>query len=249
MAQSKLILLAESDVVNERVARRQLENLGYHVASVSNGPEAVAALGGTAYDLVLMDCAMPEMDGLSTTREIRRREGTIKHTTIVAMTAHGLKGDRENCLAAGMDDYISTPLRPSDLENLLERIFAGPNDLSQSEAEAETLPPPVDLEHINEAMGEDTSEILDLYVTGTTQDLAKLAKAIQTNNVEEVDQIAHNCAGTSATCGMVAIVPMFRALEKAGREGNLDKASEYLDEAKRQFERIRLFLKAEFLIP
>lgn len=248
MAHNKIILLAEADIVNERVARHQLENLGHRVASVSNGREAVGALAGASFDLVLMDCELPEMDGYKTTAEIRRREGATKHSTIVAMTAHGMKGDREKCLAAGMDDYISTPVRPSDLEGLLERIFAGPSSLSESEDAAETLPPPVDLEHINDVMGEQSAEILDLYVTGTTQDLVRLTSAIQTNNVQEVDLIAHNCAGTSATCGMVAIVPVFRALEKAAREGSLDRAPAYLDEAKRQFERICSFLKAEFLI-
>ena len=246
MTQSKLILLAEDNIVNQKVALGLLEKLGHRVAAVANGREAVEALTGISYDLVLMDCQMPEMDGYEATAEIRRREGTRKHTMIVAMTAHAMKGDREKCLAAGMDDYISKPVRPQDLADLLERIFALPAAYSQTEVAAEALPAPVDMEHIYDVMVDEQSEILVLYLTGTTENLKKLACAIETNNIHEVESLAHNCAGTSATCGMVAVVPAFRALEKAAREGCLDNAPALLDEAKKQFERICSFFKTEF---
>ena len=245
MTQSKLILLAEDNLVNQKVAVRILEKLGHRVEAVGNGSEAVAALTSTSYDLVFMDCQMPEMDGYEATAEIRRREGTTKHTTIVAMTAHAMKGDRERCLAAGMDDYISKPVRPVDLASLLERIFACPDELSENGSSAEALSAPVDMEHIHDVMGDELSEILDLYLTGTTENLEKLTTAIQTNNIHDVDSLAHNCAGTSATCGMVAVVPAFRALEQAAREGCLDDAPVLLAEAKKQFERICAFLKTE----
>jgi len=116
------VLVAEDNAINQLVAARLLQSLGYVVDMVENGQQAVEAVRQGTYDLVLMDCHMPEMDGFELVAEIRRREhGSGAHLPIIAMTADAMKGDRERCLAAGMDDYLAKPVRAQTLLEVLER--------------------------------------------------------------------------------------------------------------------------------
>ena len=119
------ILLAEDNPINQKVAVRMLERLGFRVEVVANGREAVEACASHDYGRVLMDCQMPVLDGYAATREIRKAEGTSRHTPIVALTAHAMKGADEECLAAGMDAYLTKPIDSSLLERTLES-FLGP---------------------------------------------------------------------------------------------------------------------------
>jgi CheY-like chemotaxis protein len=118
------VLVVEDNAANLKVAVRMVEKLGYRADVAANGIEAVRVLGEVRYDAVLMDCHMPEMDGFDATRAIRRSETGGRHTPVIAMTASALSGDRERCLAAGMDDYISKPIKLHVVAAVLERWLA-----------------------------------------------------------------------------------------------------------------------------
>ena len=246
---NKLILLAEDNIVNQRVAVRQLLKLGYRADAVADGREALEALDRIPYDLVLMDCQMPELDGYEATAEIRRREGTSRHTPIVAMTANALQGDREKCIAAGMDDYISKPVKPEELREVLRRLLANPdNNKKVDRAETSEGSPPVDMERLYQALGTELTElqaILDIYLEQMPLSLEKLRSAIEVGNANEVNLIAHNCSGTSANCGMTALVSPLQELERMGRENQLAGAGTLREQVCREFERVKVFLEEQ----
>jgi two-component system sensor histidine kinase/response regulator len=119
------VLVAEDNQVNQRLAVRLFEKRGHHVTVAGNGREALDALVKDTFDLVFMDVQMPEMDGIEATAEIREREkDTARHQIVIALTAHAMKSDRERCLASGMDDYLSKPIRPPELDKILEKYLA-----------------------------------------------------------------------------------------------------------------------------
>jgi CheY-like chemotaxis protein len=248
----KLILLAEDNIVNQKIAVRQLQKLGYRADVVANGREAIAALSRIPYDLVFMDCQMPEMDGYEASAEIRRIEGEAKHTPIVAMTAHALQGDREKCLGAGMDDYVSKPVKVAELIRVLDAFFAEVSGDQVTVVKIQADAPAIDVARFHEAMGdspEEFSDILEVYVTHMSESLEKLDAALVAGDHREVELIAHNCAGTSANCGMTAVVGPLRELEEAGRAARLENASPLVAQTRLGFTRIREFLKDQPLQP
>jgi PAS domain S-box-containing protein len=244
MSSNKLILLAEDNIVNQKVAIRQLQKLGYRADAVADGREAIEAVSRISYDLVLMDCQMPEMDGYEATAEIRRQEGEWRRTPIVAMTAHALTGDREKCLAAGMDEYITKPVKLEELRRVLELFCKTPSTHSEDQPDS-TTSPLVDIDRMHEMMGDgpvELGEIMNLYLDQMGQNLHKLDAAVASGNHVEVELIAHNCAGTSVNCGMVAVAIPLRELEAVGRTGCLENAPAVLAQANQLFEQTRVCL-------
>jgi PAS domain S-box-containing protein len=240
------ILLAEDNQVNQQVALLQLKKLGYTADVVSDGRQAVDA-AQKHYDVILMDCQMPELDGYEATREIRQREGGSRHTRIVALTANALGGDREKCLDAGMDDYLTKPLRVEDLKRALEATPEPASPAARVAASPETaVEPPVDMERLRDVASgdEDTlNQLVGMYLDQTPPKLEALGTAIGLSDAKGVKQHAHSIAGTSASCGMMAIVAPMRALEKMAIENNLDGAGAVFADSRQQFDRIQKFLE------
>ncbi len=261
-------LLAEDNTINQRVALRMLEQMGYTADVASNGIEALQMLEHRPYDVIFMDVQMPEMDGIEATRRIRERERTMgngsRHTVIIALTANAMVGDREKCLAAGMDDYVPKPLRTHVLQASIEKwgpvvlrtrpaAAAAPRPVaaSVSPARGPAAPPtqdaPVDIERLTDLAGggeEEVRGLVDLYLNQTTGQLASIREAIEAGRAGEVRRIAHSCVGASATCGMQTLVAPLRELEAMGDRGQLQDAMRAWQQAAHEFDRVKQFLAA-----
>jgi PAS domain S-box-containing protein len=239
------ILVAEDNPVNRKVVLYMLQRLGLQADIAANGREALEALDARRYDLVLLDCQMPEVDGFDTAREIRRREERTgaPRTAIVAMTANAMRGDRERCLAAGMDDYLMKPLKPEDLEATLGRWLESSTPASEeSGAEA----PPVDMEHLARVFKEDSAamgEILDLYLSTTPALLDRLRAAMGKNDVTAALRAAHEIKGTSAYIAASAAANAARAVEAALRAGEWEQAEKGFEELEAAFIGVMGFIR------
>ncbi len=221
------LLLAEDNAVNQKVATRTLEKLGYYVDTVANGAEAVEKLHNGLYDAILMDCQMPEMDGYAATREIRRREGVGPRAIIIAMTASAMSGDRERCLAAGMDDYVTKPVRSEELQKTLQRHLvkdaqarlAAPGETSVDLAsDAELVGRIKELER--EVGSAAMQELIGDFLSETARSLDKLQNAIRSSDSSVALETLHTMVDCSANVGAVRLAEMCARLELAIQRGD-----------------------------
>ncbi len=252
------ILLCDDNPINQKVAVRILQQLGYKPDVTANGREALEALDKKKYDVIFMDVMMPEMDGLEATRVIRDRQKAgvsefyKSQIVIIAMTAQAMQGDREKCMAAGMDDYLAKPIRPADVSNVLAKWMASknpsPGPAAQAAAPSREAELPVDMDRLMELAGGEKAmlkELVELFYSQTVKQLAQLEAAIKANKTEEVRHLAHSCKGASATMGMAPLAAIFFELEKMGRAGSLDGAGSSVSGAASEFKRVQDFLAAQ----
>ena len=209
------VLVVEDNIVNQRLAIRLLEKRGHSLALAGNGVEALEALEASPFDAVLMDLQMPRMGGLEATAEIRRREhGTPRHTTIIAMTAHAMKGDREACLAAGMDAYLSKPIQADELYRTLEAFApnAAPsqpieNGERTSAVSQLSLAPLIDWSAALKSVADDREllyELINLFLESLPQWLIDLREAIERQDQPTAKRLAHTLKGSLRQFGASA---------------------------------------------
>jgi signal transduction histidine kinase/CheY-like chemotaxis protein/HPt (histidine-containing phosphotransfer) domain-containing protein len=216
------LLLAEDNAVNQKVSTRILEKLGYYVDTVVNGAEVVEKLQNGLYDAVLMDCQMPEMDGYAATREIRRREGAGRRSIIIAMTASAMTGDREKCLAAGMDDYVTKPVRSEELQQTLQQHLAqSAQDRTGAPAEAvvrltDETELAARLRELEQEIGpEAMQELIGDFLAETRRCMHTLRDALARSDAKIAVRMIQALIDSSANLGAAQIVEVCSYLQTA----------------------------------
>jgi CheY-like chemotaxis protein/HPt (histidine-containing phosphotransfer) domain-containing protein len=252
------ILLAEDNVVNQKVALRILERMGYRADVAANGLEVLEALERQSYDVVLMDVQMPEMDGVEATRRICEQWPEERRPRIVAMTAHAMQGDRERYLAVGMDDYISKPVRVEELVEALRQCQPLTPRTDETRAAPETVPQvtaaglsavsAIDsavLEDFRAVMGEAALELIGLFLGDASKLLASLREAVARGEAEELQRAAHTLKSSSASLGAMVLSTLCRELEAMGRAGTLEGAAEKVSQVEAEYQRVKAVLEEQ----
>jgi CheY-like chemotaxis protein len=265
---TRRVLLAEDNPVNIEVARAMLESLDLQVDCARNGIDALQAVKenftANAYDAVLMDCQMPVMDGFAATAAIRREEreaGRGRVLPIIAITANALQGDREACLAAGMDDYLSKPFSQQEIAAVIGRWMALPLAATVHHDDEPPRLPPESVEVIQRdvinrvaldkirALSRDRGDalvqkVIAAYVDDTPQQLRTLRSAIDGLDTGNVRRIAHTLKSASANVGAEALAALCKELEHLGRADTTEGADAILTDMEQEFQAVRHSLTA-----
>lgn len=220
------ILVAEDNPVNQQVITEQLNKLGFAVDVANDGEQVLQMLKNKSYDLVFLDCQMPKMDGYTAATKIRE---TNKQIILVAMTAHAMEGDREKCIRAGMDDYLSKPAEAQDFIKLFSKYSS--------------KKPSIDLDLLRQLANNKTeviNEILQMYHGQIEEQFVKLEDAIKRGAFEEIKSIAHYCKGSSAAVGCNQIRELFFKIETLAKENNLEGMSSLSEQIKSEIKELPL---------
>lgn len=248
------VLVVEDNPVNLNVARKLLQRLGLSCEAVDDGLEALKAVEKTHYDLILMDCQMPRMDGYQATRAIRLRETSkgLAHQPVIAMTANAMAGDREKCLDAGMDDYLAKPLLPAAMERMIRRWLPAAGDMAPDAGTDDLLlpddPPPTTrvggsidqgvIDELYEIMEEDFVDLLDTFLDNAPQLLRELQAAVDDQDVDRAILPSHSLKSGSANVGALGLSQQAREIEMAARVGDLQRVSVLLPELLDHFDQV-----------
>jgi PAS domain S-box-containing protein len=244
------ILLAEDNITNQQVAVSILKKLGYRADAVANGQEAIQALEMVPYDIVFMDVQMPVMDGFEATHQIRNPQSAVRNhkIPIIAVTAHAMKGDRERCLEAGMDDYISKPVAPGALAEAMEK-WLGWSQEQQAAAdrviqdiEPSKGPPVFDRQCLMARLMDD-EDLVKMIVAGFLKDIPEqirvLKEYIDQGGAEQAGSQAHKIKGAAASVGGTILSAVAFEMEKAGKSGRLTEVAALMPELEEQFELLK----------
>ncbi len=261
--EGSIVLLVEDQQINQKVATKLLQKQGLRVTIAENGQKAVEAFSSSDFDLILMDIQMPVMDGLVATEKIREKEqGSGEHIPIIAMTANAMKGNREKCLASGMDDFIPKPIIERDLFETLKQwvkiergdrvgvegaqiqmdnVTAKGNVLEEDPSEGS-----FDLSTVLAKFENDEAffhELADIFLTDIPEGIANLKLSLENNNAEEIANEAHKLKGTTGNFGVVRLSELFAELQELGEKNSLKEASKTLSKATTVYRQVESALK------
>ncbi|MCB0029948.1 MAG: response regulator, partial [Anaerolineales bacterium] len=247
------ILLVEDNAVNRKVATRMLQRFGYSAIHAENGAQAISILQEHPFDLVFMDVQMPVMDGITATTIIRAELAPERQPYIVAMTANALKGDRERCLTAGMNAYISKPVRLPELEQVLTNtptleIPELDDDIGDSAGEFSMMPhndttSPINFAELEEMIGEDAfdllAELAEIFIEQAQDQISELRVAINEDDAGRVREWAHSLKGSSASIAATQLSTSCASLEMDARNGDLSQAHARLHQIESEYARVQ----------
>ena len=235
------ILVAEDNVVNQQLVLKLLERMGYHPDIAANGIEVLKALENKNYDVIFMDVMMPEMDGITATKEIKKL-ALNKQPRIIAMTANVMKGDQEKCMEAGMDDYISKPIH---VQELVATLNHGKNKIKKSETMSENIHTVIEPSYIQELLnmlGNDNQElstIIDSYIEDSCSYIEQIKTAVEQKNFNELRMIGHTWKSSSALLGALNLSKLCKEIENCGRTETVDAVAEILTQIKIEYVKVK----------
>lgn len=253
-------LLVEDSYVNQLVASGMLQNIGYQVSIATNGAEALKMVQSYPYDIILMDCLMPVLDGYQATKQIRMLQGPEGRTPIIALTASAMAGDRDKCLLAGMDDYLSKPLDHTELSDVLAAVKQRNPKRWHSDQRNKSQTVPRNRSHVDEATlaglrklgatGDGTllPKVIEAYLSDTPSRIHEMKSALRTTNASGIAQAAHALKGSCRNIGARHLAELADMLEQIANSGQLDSAQDTIMLIESEFEGVRITLAGEITL-
>jgi PAS domain S-box-containing protein len=247
------VLVVEDNLVNQKIAVKTLGKMGYRADLANNGIEALKALESIPYELVLMDVHMPDMDGFEATQCIRSSRFPIlnPNVPIIAMTACAMKGDREKCLDAGMDDYLTKPIQPEELAKTIARwISVGSCDVKTCHAQARQTEEPVIFDRavlLNRVNGDEeiVTEVMEVFLENVPQQILFLQEAIANGDGVLAVRQAHSIKGAAANVGAAALQEVACQMEETAKGGQLNRAVKLVEAISEEFNKVRLLMASQ----